>query len=200
MAEKEEKQAKQERDGEREEEAVQGEGTVPMSEFRRLYAEMKKWKEKYREMLGKDELLKEKDSEIERLKGELYGLRVKRALIDAAAANGAVDSEQVASLLLKYVQLDENFQPVVVDDEGRRRFLKSGSPLGVEGLVREFLAKYPHHRRALSRSGAGSVQSGIAEGKQTSIDRVQGARSFRELERIVSEEARARRNRTTDLE
>ncbi|MCX7702514.1 MAG: hypothetical protein N2234_00200 [Planctomycetota bacterium] len=165
-------------------------GMVPLEEFRRLYAEMKKWKEKYRETLGKDDLIKEKEREIERLKGALYDLQVKRALVDAAVANYAVDAEQVAFLVARYVQLDENFQPVVVDDEGKRRFTKSGAPMSVDGLVKEFMWKYPHHRKPfVERGGAGTVVSiGSEEGK-TLGERVQSAKSFRELERIVAQEA-----------
>ena len=159
-------------------------GAVPLSEFRRVFAEMKRWKQKYRGQLAKDEVIREKEEEIGRLVGVVRELRVQRSLVEAARRQEAVDPEQVASLLGKFVQLDEEYAPVVVDENGNRRFTRNGRPLGTDDLVREFLSAHPHHKRAVLSGGAGSTpQSTAPEG--TLLDALRNARSFRELERLV---------------
>ena len=161
--------------------------TVPLSEFRRIYAEMKKWKEKYRQQLAKEELLKEKEEEIGRLMGVVRQLRVRRALEEAAQRQNAVDPEQVASLLEEQVGLDENYEPVVVDGSGQVRFNPNGGRMTIDDLVREFLAAHPHHKKATLTGGAGSTPESTATQPPSLIERINSARSFREIERIVEE-------------
>ena len=171
--------------------AEEEKGSVPLSEFRRIYAEMKKWKEKYRSMLGKEELLKEKEEEINRLRGVVFDARVSKALVETAAKLNAVDPQQVAHLLKQFVILDEHLEPVVVDEEGRRRFTRSGSPMSIESLVKEFLAKFPHHRRARLTGGSGSLPP-TSGGESNLIESLRRASSLKELERLITENSRRR--------
>jgi len=179
-------QSASEQDAEKEEK-----GSVPLSEFRRIYAEMKRWKEKYRSMLGKEELLKEKEEEVNRLRNVVYEMRVSKALVETAAKLNAVDPQQVASLLKQFVILDDDLEPVVVDEEGRRRFTRSGSPMSIEGLVKEFLAKYPHHRRARLTGGSGSLPP-TSGGESSLVESLKRATSLKELERLITENSRRR--------
>jgi len=163
------------------------EQTVPLSDFKRIYAEMKKWKEKYRQQLAKEELLREKEEEIGRLMGVVRQLKVRKSLEEAARRQNAVDPEQVTSLLEERVSLDENYEPVVVDESGQIRFTKTGKRMTVEDLVREFLAANPHHKKATLGGGAGSSPNATAAPSPSLIERINSARSFREIERIVEE-------------
>jgi len=163
------------------------EQTVPLSDFKRIYAEMKKWKEKYRQQLAKEELLREKEEEIGRLMGVVRQLKVRKSLEEAARRQNAVDPEQVTSLLEERVSLDENYEPVVVDESGQIRFTKTGKRMTPEDLVREFLAANPHHKKATLGGGAGSSPNATATPTPSLIERINSARSFHEIERIVEE-------------
>lgn len=172
----------------REESSQNEEQTVPVSEFRRIYAEMKRWKEKYRQQLAKEELLREKEEEIGRLTGVVRQIKVRKSLEEAARRQNAVDPEQVASLLEERVSLDENYEPVVVDGSGQVRFTQSGQRMTIDDLVREFLTDNPHHKKATLTGGAGSAPNQTASTTPSLIEKINSARSFREIERILEEQ------------
>jgi len=90
-------------------------------------------------------------------------LKIDRALVSAAAANNAVNPEQVRKLLKERVRLGEDLEPVVLDEKGERQLNQNGDFMTVEEQVKLFLAENPHLVKAgPAKGGSGSVGSGWA--------------------------------------
>jgi len=99
--------------------------------------------------------------ENERLVGTVSELKVDRALIAAAAANSAVNPDQVRKLLKDRVRLGEDLEPVVLDEKGERQLNRDGEFMRVEEQVRLFLAENPHLMKSGSaKGGSGSTPPG----------------------------------------
>lgn len=90
------------------------------------------------------DLAAKKDAEISKRDNVIKSYKINTPLIDAASRYKAVAPEQVRSLLNDQVKLNEMGDVEVVDSSGSVRYSDSGTPLGVDDLVKEFLEKNPH--------------------------------------------------------
>ncbi len=161
----------------------QGEDTVPAAELRKLYKELRKWKDKYRELQAHKLQIEERGKELEKLKMRLSDAHITAVLTEAAAAQDAINPHQIAQFLRERVALSEDLKPAVnTAEEGSQA---SSAPLSVEELVADFLSRYPYHRKAKLSGGSGSVSSPAAL-KDTLKDQIKSASSQRELEKIIS--------------
>lgn len=116
-------------------------------------------KEQYKELFEKKrEEFEQKVSELQQRNQELESRfreqRVERELLDAAQRNEAVSPHQVARLLRGNVSLDDDGQPVVVDDEGNTQLGDDGNPMRPADLVDDFLDDNPHFKQAADGRGA----------------------------------------------
>jgi len=94
--------------------------------------------------------------EKEQLKAKLEFTLVDKALLEAAGRKGAVQPDQVSSLLRGSVRLsDDGNTAEVYDSGGTPRYNEAGDLLTVDDLVNEFLSANPHFVKA-SPGGAGS--------------------------------------------
>jgi hypothetical protein len=101
--------------------------------------------------------------EKERLTRTISELRIDKALVTAAAANNAINPDQVRQLLKDRVKLGEDLEPIVLDEKGERQLNQNGEFMSVEEQVRAFLSENPHLvKPSPARSGGGSVGSGPA--------------------------------------
>lgn len=90
------------------------------------------------------ELASKKDAEISKRDNVIKEYKVNTPLLNAAAQYRSVSPEQVKSLLSSHVRLNGDGEVEVVDAKGAVRYTDSGTPLGVDDLVREFLDRNPH--------------------------------------------------------
>lgn len=95
-----------------------------------------------------DEVLKEfaskKDAEIAKRDNIIREYKVTTPLVNAAAKYRAVNADQVRSLLVNSVRLNQDGEVEVVDDKGTVRYADNGAQYSVEDLVKEFLDKNTH--------------------------------------------------------
>lgn len=94
------------------------------------------------------ELAAKKDAEIQKRDAVIQEYKINTPLLSAAAKYGAVNAEQVKSLLSGNIRLNGDGEVEVVDATGSVKYNDSGSPVGVEDLVREFLETNPHFKTA----------------------------------------------------
>jgi hypothetical protein len=98
--------------------------------------------------------------ENEKLARTISELKIDRALISAAAANNAVNPDQVRKLLKDRVTLGEDLEPVVLDERGERQLNQNGEFMSVEEQVKLFLTENPHLVKASpAKGGSGSTGS-----------------------------------------
>lgn len=90
------------------------------------------------------EVASKKDAEIIKRDNIIKQYKVHTPIVNAAAKYKAVDAEQVKALLVDRVILDDDGEPVVVDDKGTVRYGDSGNKFSVDDLVKEFLSKNTH--------------------------------------------------------
>ena len=90
------------------------------------------------------ELASKKDAEIQKRDSVIKEYKVNTPLLSAASKYRSVNPEQVKALLASNVRLNEDGEVEVVDAKGAVRYSDSGSALGVDDLVREFLDLNPH--------------------------------------------------------
>lgn len=99
---------------------------------------------------------------------ELRKERVRGRLVAAAAKAGAVDPNDVAEMLERRVDLDDDFNPFIrhEKDPSKRAINGEGDDLTLDELVEDFLSKKPHMARAGEGDGAGAKggASSSAEG------------------------------------
>lgn len=99
--------------------------------------------------------------ENEKLLATISEVKVDKALIAAAGANGAVNPDQVRKLLKDRARLGEDLEPMVLDENGERQLNRDGEFMTVEEQVRLFLAENPHLVKSGSaKGGSGSSGSG----------------------------------------
>lgn len=89
-------------------------------------------------------VVSKKDAEIERLNNAVKSYKLDSPLLDAAARYKSVNPQQVQALLRSAVSLDEEGNPIVIDNAGKTRRGDDGKLLSVDDLVREFLDSNPH--------------------------------------------------------
>lgn len=95
------------------------------------------------------ELATKKDDEIAKRDAVIKDYKINTPLLSAAAANGAVNAEQVKQLLANQVRLNSETGNVeVVGTDGAVRYNDAGKALEVNDLVNEFLTSNPHFKVA----------------------------------------------------
>ena len=114
------------------------------------------------------DLAAKKDAEIARRDSVIREYKVDTPLLSAAAQMRSVNPEQVKSLLKNRVRLSSDGEVEVVDDNGQVRYGDSGTPLGVQDLVREFLEANPHFVQPTPSTT--NSKSSISGGKTTKLD------------------------------
>jgi ribonucleotide reductase alpha subunit len=114
------------------------------------------------------EMAAKKDAEIQKRDSIIKEYKVNTPLLSAAANYKAVAPEQVKALLANQVRLNEDGEVEVVDTKGGVRYTDSGSPLGVDDLVREFLDSNPHFKSASPATT--NSKSSVTGGSQSKID------------------------------
>jgi len=114
------------------------------------------------------ELAAKKDQEIQKRDSVIKEYKVNTPLISAAAKYGAVNAEQVKSLLSTQLRLNEDGEVEVLDAKGSVRYTDAGEALGVDDLVREFIDLNPHFRAATASTT--NTKSSITPGAGTKVD------------------------------
>lgn len=109
---------------------------------------------------GQKQSLRAAEEENEKLLRTISELRIDKALVTAAAANNAVNPDQVRKLLKDRVKLGEDLEPIVLDERGERQLNQNGEFMMVEEQVKLFLAENPHMVKASPpKGGSGSAGS-----------------------------------------
>ena len=106
---------------------------------------------------------------ISELEGTLTKEKVDGALLNAASKNRSVAPNQVADLLKNRVRLNEQGQSEVISNDGTPLYKDDGSQMGVDDLVKDFLATNPHFA-APSASGTGSTGKVGGEVRSNDLD------------------------------
>jgi len=94
------------------------------------------------------ELAQKKDEEIRKRDEIIRNYSVDAPLVSTAAKYGAVNVEQVKTLLKHNVRINQDGQVEIVDQAGAVRYNDKGKPIGVEDLVKNFLDENPHFKSA----------------------------------------------------
>ncbi len=113
------------------------------------------------------ESLRAAQEENEKLVRTISEMKVDKALVSAAAANNAVNPDQVRKLLKDRVTLGEDLEPMVLDEKGERQLNQNSEFMTVEEQVKLFLAENPH-----------LVKPGPAKGGSGSAGSTYGGRTF----------------------
>jgi hypothetical protein len=114
------------------------------------------------------DLAAKKDAEIQRRDSIIREYKVNTPLLSAAAEYRAVAPEQVKSLLINQVRLNDEGEVEVIDSKGSVRYRDDGRTLGVDELVREFLDSNPHFKSASPATT--NSKSSVTGGSQSKID------------------------------
>ena len=112
------------------------------SEFERRQQEEQVKRGEFEKIL--QDLAAKKDAEIQKRDKVIQEYRVDTPLLNAAAQYRSVNPDQVKALLKQNVRLNGDGEVEVVDPTGQVRYTDSGTPLGVNDLVKEFLEANPH--------------------------------------------------------
>jgi len=94
------------------------------------------------------ELASKKDEEIRKRDDIIRNYSVDTPLVATAAKYGAVNVDQVKTLLKPNVRLNADGEVEIVDHTGAVRYNDKGKPIGVEDLVKNFLDENPHFKSA----------------------------------------------------
>jgi hypothetical protein len=136
---------------------------VDVDEARRLLqekeqAEIERQKERgeFEQVLKKT--VEKKEQEIMTYKQKLESTLVDGAVLNSASKNGAVNPEQVASLLKGKIRLADSGSVEVLDNDGTPMYNDKGELLSVDELVGSFLTMNPHFVKATT-GGVGSAGS-----------------------------------------
>lgn len=138
--------------------------------------------------------VKTRDEKIGAITKRLRGEIVTNKLLAAASAGNAYNAEQAVRLTEPYVTLDDDFEPIVVDDKGKQRFV-GANPMTPSQLMEEFLKANPH----LVKAPAGANGGGAAGGAHRS-----GAGDISEVQRLQAEveelEKQYKKTRSPDIQ
>jgi hypothetical protein len=169
--------------------ADSSEEKISRSVVNNLYREMKRWKEKCRQVEARANTEKkrrrETEAEADRVRGILRNVRVDESLRESAETHGAIDPSQIAEFLHEQVTLDNQLEPIVTAKNGSPRLDSEGNQFTLDSLVHEFLSKYPHHAKAREAGGAGST--GSNGNPPDLMTRIRSAGSEAELKRLLAE-------------
>lgn len=90
------------------------------------------------------DLASKKDAEIQQRDSVIREYKVDSPILTSAAKYKSVNPEQVKSLLKTNVRLGEEGNVEVIGADGQVRYTDSGTAMGVDDLVKEFLDANPH--------------------------------------------------------
>lgn len=131
------------------------------------------------------ELAAKKDAEIQKRDSIIREYKVNTPLLSAAAQYKAVAPEQVKSLLVSNVRLNDDGEVEVVDSKGSVRYSDKGTPLSVDDLVREFLDSNPHFKSAAPATT--NTKSNVTSGSPSKIDITKLDMSNKEHRKLYAE-------------
>ena len=115
------------------------------------------------------ETVDKKDQVINQYKAQISSIKVDGNLTDLAAKANAVNPGQVVQLLKSQVRLDETGEVEVIDPKtGQTRYTEAGTAMGINELVKDFMASNPHFVKA--NPGGSSSESKIGEPKGANVD------------------------------
>jgi hypothetical protein len=114
------------------------------------------------------ELAAKKDAEISKRDSVIKEYKVNVPILSAAAKYNATNAEQVKTLLVNNVRLNDNGDVEVVDAKGSVRYTDKGEALGVEDLVREFIDSNPHFK--LANPSTTNTRSNISDVSAKKLD------------------------------
>jgi hypothetical protein len=119
------------------------------------------------EKILKDTVSK-KDGTIEQLRNELHSVKIDGAVLSAANKGGAINAQQVVSLVKNQIKLGDDGNVEIVDSNGNPRYNEKGDPMSVDGLVTEFLEANPHFKAATP--GGTNSQSNLTPAKSGKLN------------------------------
>ena len=145
---------------------------VDVEHYRELTQEQEKKKLEAQKARGEFEtVLKETSVKhqqtVEQLRSELTSVKVDGALLGAANKSGAINAEQVVSLLKGQIRLGDDGNVEITDANGQPKYTDSGDPYSVDLLVNDFIDANPHFKAA-TPGGVGS-QSNLAPQKSAKL-------------------------------
>lgn len=114
------------------------------------------------------DLASKKDQEIQKRDAVIREYKVDSPILTSAAKYKSVNPEQVKSLLKSNVRLGEEGNVEVVGNDGQVRYSDSGTPLGVDDLVKEFLDANPHFVQTTPSTT--NTKSNISTGRKGELD------------------------------
>lgn len=143
------------------------------NELRQLKADAEKRQQEQQIKRGEFEktlqdLAAKKDAEISKRDSIIKEYKVNSPLLTAAAKYKSVNPEQVKSLLINSVRLNETGDIEVLDNDGNVRYDDKGNAWGVDNLVKSFLDENPHFQNATASTT--NSQSSVTPGKTTPRD------------------------------
>lgn len=147
---------------------------VDVDHYRQLTAEQEQKKLEAQKARGEfEQILKETvqkhSSTVEQLRAELQAVKVDGALQNAANKLGAINADQVVSLLSNQVRLGESGDVEITDSNGQPRYTDSGDPYSVDLLVDEFIQTNPHFKKPTTPGGA-NVASNLAPNREAKFN------------------------------
>jgi len=133
---------------------------VDVDHYRKLTAEQEAKKMEAQKSRGEfEQILKETSVKhqqtVEQLRSELTSVKVDGALLSAANKSGAINAEQVVSLLKNQIRLGDSGTVEITDNTGQPKYTDSGDPYTVDLLVNDFISANPHFKAA-TPGGVGS--------------------------------------------
>ena len=114
------------------------------------------------------DLASKKDAEIQKRDSVIREYKVDSPILNSAAKYKSVNPEQVKSLLKSNVRLGDEGEVEVVGVDGQVRYTDSGSAMGVDDLVKEFLDANPHFVQTTPSTT--NTKSSIAKERTGNLD------------------------------
>ena len=114
------------------------------------------------------ELAAKKDAEIQKRDQIIKEYKVNTPLLNAAAKHRSINPEQVKRLLQDRVRLNPEGEVEVLDEKGGVQYTDSGTPVGVEDLVVNWLNENKHFQ--LPTANTTSTKSSYGVGYNNSFD------------------------------
>jgi len=137
-----------------------------------------------------------REERINSLTGRLRIEIVTNKLLAAAAAGNAYNAEQVVGLLERQITLDEEWNPVVVEKDGKTPRFIEGHAMTPEQLVQDFLKTNPHMVKA-GNTGQGGGAKGGASREGQDLSEIQKLEA--ELEQLRKDYSKTRDVNTMSL-
>lgn len=182
---------------------VKPEDVEDLQRLRALEADLKKKEEEAKgnyagalkaqeESFGKEREKFENDRKS--LSGKIRELAVDNAVVTAAAGLKAHNPKEVARLLSDRVTLDEAYNVVVLQDDGKTPAFVQGKPMSVAQLVAEYAQKNKHHFAPASGDAAGAKGGAHeSDGEEGDVEELTKLRA--QLKKIEDQPTKS----TTDL-